>query len=358
MKTEDAFESIRASMRSSRMRYLMLLAIPILYGYAVREVPIREIFSAAAGLSGPGVLVLFAANLMVTGAMCLRWAFILRRVGFAIPFSRLVLYRTAANAISIITPGPQFGGEPLQIHLLTRFHRVSPDMASASVTVDRVIELISNFLFLFAGGIYLMIHAYYPNSAFLWQMMTATGIVLILLYRYQGAVAANRSPLGHFFKHVRKRFGWNVSETTLSLVETTEEKAGFILRQPGRAKQLYGASALIHWLSILVEFWLVYFLLGMRLDMMQLVALVAAARLAFLVPIPAALGALEAGQVLMLLELNMDPAVGLAACLVMRARDLLFVSFGAGLSLFWLSSGRPESSKRIPETVISEKNGR
>jgi uncharacterized membrane protein YbhN (UPF0104 family) len=59
---------------------------------------------------------------------------------------------------------------------------------------------------------------------------------------------------------------------------------------------------------------------------------VVAARLAFLVPVLGGLGALDAGQALILPALGLDPALGLAACCLLRGRDLILVGLGAGLT--------------------------
>jgi uncharacterized membrane protein YbhN (UPF0104 family) len=67
-----------------------------------------------------------------------------------------------------------------------------------------------------------------------------------------------------------------------------------------------------------------------------LIGVVLAARLAFLLPLPGALGALESSQVLMLSTFALDPSIGLTVCLIMRARDLLLVGVGTGLVWSWL----------------------
>jgi hypothetical protein len=53
---------------------------------------------------------------------------------------------------------------------------------------------------------------------------------------------------------------------------------------------------------------------------------------------------LEASQMLALTSLGGDPAVAAAACGIMRVRDLVVISTGAGLALPW----RPSSSRKKP----------
>jgi uncharacterized membrane protein YbhN (UPF0104 family) len=69
--------------------------------------------------------------------------------------------------------------------------------------------------------------------------------------------------------------------------------------------------------------------LGLHLSLPQVMLALTAARLAFLLPVPAGLGSLEAGQVLAMGLLGVNPAVAISLSLVIRARDLFFG--GAGL---------------------------
>ena len=63
----------------------------------------------------------------------------------------------------------------------------------------------------------------------------------------------------------------------------------------------------------------------------QSVVVLPAARVAFLLPVPAGLGALEAGQVLAMQALGINPAVGIGLSLLIRSRDIIF----GGLGLWW-----------------------
>ena len=71
-------------------------------------------------------------------------------------------------------------------------------------------------------------------------------------------------------------------------------------------------------------------------DGAALLTLAVAARLAFLLPLPGGWGLLEAGQVTAYAGLGGDPTVAMAACLIMRARDLVLIAAGAGLLMRWV----------------------
>jgi hypothetical protein len=63
----------------------------------------------------------------------------------------------------------------------------------------------------------------------------------------------------------------------------------------------------------------------------QAITALTAARLAFLLPIPAGLGTLEAGQVWAMGVMGFNPAAGLSISLLIRARDAALAAFG----LWW-----------------------
>ncbi len=93
------------------------------------------------------------------------------------------------------------------------------------------------------------------------------------------------------------------------------------------------ALSLLSWGLLLSELWLAVRFLGPSLTWLQLIAILTAARVAFLLPLPGGLGTLEASQVLAFQAIGLDPAMGLSLSLVIRARDALF----GGVGLWWSS---------------------
>jgi len=71
--------------------------------------------------------------------------------------------------------------------------------------------------------------------------------------------------------------------------------------------------------------------LGANLTAVQIVIALTAMRLAYLLPLPGGLGSLEASQVLVLSLMGADPAIGVSASLLIRARDVLLGLVG----LWW-----------------------
>ncbi len=314
---------------SLRAGSLALLVIPGLYWFAFRDVATASLFLAMAHWEIPSLALLGVLNALILQAMCLRWALILNRWGHRVPFFRLVFYRLSANAVSYLTPGPQFGGELLQVHWLVRSHGVAPDAAGASVLVDRLLELMANLCFLVLAGIVLLSgHSHRPLPQI--GTMTLIGLLCLGVGVFCGAVASGRTPLTRIARFATERFGFQGwASSAVRFLECGEREAASILNAPARVLGLYGACSGIQWLLMLSEFWFIYHVLGVYLIPLQLLGLMGAARLAFLLPLPGGLGALEASQVMVLTTMGLDPVAGLAACLIMRARDLCLIGVGA-----------------------------
>jgi len=81
-------------------------------------------------------------------------------------------------------------------------------------------------------------------------------------------------------------------------------------------------------LGMVIEFFLITSFLGIRLSFWQTIAAWTAGWLAFLVPLPGGLGALEASQVFALGAFGISAAPAIGVTLLIRARDLLIGGLG------------------------------
>ena len=236
-----------------------------------------------------------------------------------IPFFPLVAYRQAAAAVSYLTPGQNFGGEPVQVLALGKHHQVPGSTALASVTLDRAIELIGNLIVLIFGialvtssGIITGIEL---QSPLLFALFFLFGMVFYLIL-----LRSRRRPVKWLLKRFKGKF---VSE-----LQAAEDQLGDLIQdRPVLFLEGFLCSALV-WGGLFYEFWLALDFLGLRLDLSQLVLVVTAGRVALLAPTPGALGALEASQMLAVQALGFDPAFGLSLGLLIRARDVLFALVG------------------------------
>jgi uncharacterized protein (TIRG00374 family) len=307
-----------------------LAALPLL-GWALHKAPWRESAAVLLGLRPEALLILACVN---TGLLFLfggRWWLILRALGQRVPYLALIGYRLAGFGVSYFTPGPQFGGEPLQAFLLQRRENLPTATAFASVTLDRLLELLANFTFLLLGMLMILSGGLF-SSAIRWQALALACGLFSLPVGYLLALRAGRRPLAGPLQRLASR---RPGEATLAKLQNSlaaaEAQAGSLCREQPRVIWQALAVSLVVWGLMVGEYWLMLHLLGVRLPLPQVVAALTAARLAILLPMPGGLGALEASQVLALSALGVNPAYGASLGLLIRARDVLIGGLGLGL---------------------------
>jgi glycosyltransferase 2 family protein len=318
-----------------RLIYLLWLLVPLLLWLALKDINWTEVWAAASRLTGWQLLILAALNLVVIFFFSIGWWLILRAQGHPVPLQTLVIYRMAAFGVSYFTPGPQFGGEPLQVYLLTRNHKIPVVTATAATALDKALELLVNFLVLAAGIILaaqwnaLPGQSIFSTVTVLLGLFAALGMLLLAswygwlpLTRLLRALPVN-APRYHGF---------------VALVQETETQISQFCRAHPKTLLAVILMALICWGFILIEYWLSMYFIGLALTLPQLVTAMTINRIAFLVPLPGGLGALESSQVIAMNLLGLDPAFGITQGLIIRIRDVLIGL--VGLAIGWQRSGK------------------
>lgn len=331
---------------------LLWSAAALLLFLALRGIPFAQVAGVLGSLTGGEIAVLAGLNLLILAIMSLRWWLVQRSLGWPVPLAALLAYRLAGFAVTYFTPGPQFGGEPLQVHLLHARRGVPLQTAVASVFTDRLIDLLANFTFLVIGSAVIV----FGGLLDVWAAsgMWALAMALLLL------------PLGHV---IALRLGKRPATKLVNLLvkgstrpalahaarvarDAEEMVAGLIREKPALLGWLVGISGL-GWGLMVLEYHLMLYFLGASPRIAEAVSALTAARLAFLLPLPAGLGALEAAQSLATGALGWGAATGIAASLVIRARDVLLALVGlviGGVMTHTALFGNPVSrGNRVPE---------
>ena len=309
-----------------------LLALGLLW-LVGRTIPLAGTWAALRRLRGWQLLALLAANGLVLMAMNGRWAIILRGQGYPVPWFTLLGYRLASFGLSYFTPGPQFGGEPAQVYFLERYHKIPRPAAVAALAVDKAQELTVNFAFLAAGVFVVLQGGLFAGVVGLEAAFFALGLLILPLF-FLAALGIGRRPVSGLLRllgGIRPLQNRPAYQNIILTAYESETQVAHLTRSAPLF--LVGAFvvSLLGWLALIGEYWLMMTFLGLPLTAVQTITALTAARIAFLLPLPGGLGTLEASQVLVLGMMGFDPAVGISASLLIRARD---VSLG-GLGLWW-----------------------
>jgi uncharacterized protein (TIRG00374 family) len=309
------------------LRTIIVYAIlGLLLWWALRTVPLPEIWEALRRLTLWQIGVLLLLNALVLIAMTARWWIILRMENPSIPFWKLVRYRLAVFGLSYFTPGPQVGGEPLQVIYLQRNHNITFARATAAVIMDKLLEFLANFILLGIGltaafrvGLITRsstqaIGSLIPLAAILlWPL-----IHLVMLYRGQ-------HPVSSVLRAILYRFE---KQKWMRMVIVSERMAGAFTRRHLGALLVALGFSLLSWFGMATEYFMMADFLQVQLTAEQTLAALTAALFAFLMPLPGGLGALEASQVYVMMAFGHPAALGIGISLLMRARDILNGGFG------------------------------
>lgn len=308
---------------------LIWLVVLALLAWVLNTVPLRDAAAVLGRLRLWQIAVIGVMNVGVVLLFSARWWLILRAQGYRIPYVALSGYRLAAFGVSYFTPGSQFGGEPLQVMFAHRRHHISIPTASASVAVEKLVELSANFSVLAMGVALTVVQSpafdQTPGAA-------ALGLAVGLLSLPVAALLA----LGLGYRPA----SWLLSilpagvrqsqraHRMLDGIIAAEAEAAGLLRAHPTTLAASSIASLLSLFAMMGETWLAVRFLGVEPGLIDLVAITTAARIGILAPSPGGLGTLEASQVWMFEALGFDPALGLSLALIVRVRDVLFGAAG------------------------------
>jgi glycosyltransferase 2 family protein len=302
--------------------------------FLLRTVPLAEVWVVLRRLDGTALLILAAVNGLVLVTLNGRWWLILLGLGYRLPFLRLLGHRLAAFGVSYFTPGPHFGGEPVQVLLVERDHGVPRATAVAAVTLDKTVEMLVNFAFL-VGGITAVLHSQLFGDAVGGEALLFALVLLALPGLLLLAIWQEWYPLSRTIVWIRRWPLWGRHSAWLQRLHhgiraSEKEAAQFCHRAPHALWAAFVISVL-GWGTMIGEYWLMLRFLGMTLTPLQAITLLTAARIAILLPLPGGLGSLEASQVFALGLMGGSAAAGISISVLIRARDVLLGLLG----LWW-----------------------
>lgn len=309
---------------------MWLAAIPLL-AWSLGSTPLKEIFQLLANLHLAQILVLAGVNLLILLVISLRWQIILRAMGEKIPLKRVLSYRLTSFGVSYFTPGPQFGGEPAQVALLTRNHAVRTVSAVSSVYLDKLLELMVNLLVI-VGGMFFALSSDLGNTVLNqndWIPVLGLGLIPVA---HLVALRTKNYPLRWLTEqsglHQSKRL-WIRNLGNLAI--GAEHQIAASLERNPKSLLLAILVSFLSWMGMILEYFLAVRFLGLPLSNAQIMFAFVLSRFAFLAPMPGGLGILEASQVFAMQAMGLPATLGLALSLWMRARDVLIGLAGVAL---------------------------
>jgi uncharacterized protein (TIRG00374 family) len=318
------------------LRLLWVLILVALLYFALRNAPLIEIWNTLKQLTFQQIIIILTLNILVITAMTARWWIIVHAENPSVPFLPLIGYRLTVFGLSYFTPGPQVGGEPLQVIYLQRKHGISFARATSAVIMDKLLEFLVNFI-LIGVGVWTIVRVGLISGNGIRLNLSLIGLAILLTWPIVHIVLLYKGimPISEIL--LRQPF-IPKNNKSIRLIVVAERMASlFCNKHIGAMIAAVGAS-LITILGIVIEYYLMVTFLGMRINSIQIFAALTSMQVAFLMPLPGGLGALEASQVFALGAFGQPASAAISLTLLIRARDIL--NGGIGLLLAGRKIGR------------------
>ena len=309
------------------LRYAAIYAVlAVLLYFALRNAPLDEIWMTLRQLRTWQIGVLLGLNLFIYALITLRWWIIVRAENKLVRYFPLFLVRVAVFGVSYFTLGPHVGGEPLQVFHLQRKYKFTYMHATASVILDKLLELLANF-FLLSLGLTAIVQAGILTGNGNSSWLSLIGLVLLCLWPPIHIILLYRQiyPVSAFLRAiplVRK------NAKPVRFIAASERLAGAFCRRRLPSLLLAIAVSLCAGAGMVSEFALIVNFLNIQLPFWQTVSAWTAGWLSLLAPLPGGLGALEASQVFALGLFGISASTAISVTLIMRGRDMLIGGIG------------------------------
>ena len=296
--------------------------------WILKSLPLATIFESVSGLSLWQWGLWSFLNLAIILVYVQRWRCLSVAAGLDIRFNHLFLLRQAGQLISFITPGPQFGGELFQVYWLGKRFSAPATLAILSVALDRFFELWINFAVLLLGIVILMLTPALGLAD--WSTLAIGLTLLIIILSWSGwFLVLHQEKISGWIKKMAQR--WQHSPKLVRIDGLLDDIGAHLrkLIRSGKSSLCRALFlALLGWVGMIFEVWLLLRFFDIEPGFTALVLLVVAMRLAFLLPLPGGVGTLEAAMFWAFTGLGL-PLTGAAAVIaMMRLRDSVVLLVG------------------------------
>lgn len=339
--------------KSPLVLMLWLLALGLVV-WTLRQLPLSESAAQLALLSLHHWLLWFLINVAILYLAVKRWQLLGQALKASLSLASLFRLRQAGSTVSFLTPGPHFGGEPLQLYWLHRYYGTPMHRAVATLGLDRFVETGTNLAVLLAGVLVLLGTTLLPVQE--WLLVTAilSGVLCVMLLaaalvvRHPDWLARRCSPLVERLRAaVAGMRGDRIVGSRDEAVPPTGRRGWqalvTLLRDAlsGQRPKLWLALSLslAGWVALLIELAMLLGFLGLVVSPTDIVLMMLGMRLAMLLPVPGGIGTIEASLLWSFQYLGFPASAAIGLIALIRLRDSLVLLIGAGCLFSFYRAG-------------------
>ncbi|MGV8169503.1 MAG: lysylphosphatidylglycerol synthase transmembrane domain-containing protein [Candidatus Nanoarchaeia archaeon] len=302
---------------------LGIIAIIVIY----RIIDIREVIKTLENTTLLLILYYIIIQLIMMAILTWRWKIVLESQGVKhVNLRRLNKYRIVGQAISFLTPSGKLGGEPVRAGLLSSRENIKFEKALSSVVIDRAIDVTTAMSF-FVLGMFIMLFAFVISPIFADVMIFVSLIILILLIIFNYRMLKGKQVFLHLFRFLRLNKIKKLKKIEKNLIEVESLIIKFYHKDTKYFYHAIGIS-LLTWLVMFFEYKVAGLMVGQNLTPIQSFLIFSFVGFAYIIPVPMALGALEASQITAFSIIGISTAAGLALSFLVRLKDMVIAIWG------------------------------
>jgi len=307
----------------------VILVILVLFGWAVWEVFQKSLtsldWSVLTRFSLWAFLLFTLVSLVNFAIFSLRW----QRIVHAgrdkvVSLWKISMFRFVGYSVSYLTPFAQLGGEPVRIYFLEK-NGIPRKEAVSSVFIDKLFEAGIQLIFVaITIAVVLLSGADLPSENLTIGMLLVLSIIAVV---YLWMTIWGKG----FFTQV---FRWlhlgNIKKLAPfeAKIERTEERIRSFFRNHPRDLLWVCLLSLLTYGFFLLEYEVMLTSLGVVPTFRQLLVVSMLPMIAYLTPIPGAVGAFELLSIASMQIVGLEGSLALPIIAMIRLRDLIFLGIG------------------------------
>ena len=336
---------------------LSLVAGAIAFWLIFTQFSIKEVVDSLAHAPVWAVASYVLVSIGIMATLAWRWHNILKTKGHKISFWHVFWYKVAGYGVSYLTPGAKIGGEAIRATLLKR-NGVSFKDGLGTVVIDKIMEITTSGFFFIIGALVAFISYQLPVSIKIMSLLITAWVTIFFGYFYI-QMFRGKPCFKNIFRLLQLHRIKRLRGFEHKLIAFEKTIMHFYQKKRGEFFVTLLIS-LFSWTLMFLEYELILTMLGIHgVTFNELFLIITFIGASYLLPVPMALGALEAGQLSVFKVIGFKQASGIALALVTRTKDLVWTLLGfAAISLYGLNFSKSVKDAKMLTEEIGEVEGK
>jgi len=302
----------------------LLIAIILIY-FVFKKIGTKEIWQVFLSFPPKGILLCLLLTILSVALGSWRWQIILKDRGYNIPISKLSsVWMSGFGWAYFTSMGGMIGDELLKSYTLKNRFSISLRKAAASVVIEDPILDGSIFFLIIIIGIFFFILKTMVIPLELWMVILILSFPIGGLIFFYFKAFKTQSMIKIIEKPLKKLINGKLAE---GINDLEKEILDFFKVDNKSLWQAITISFLKGIITV-ARSWLIILFLGIKIDFIAAISIVAFANIAYIFPLPAALGSLEALEAFAFSNFGLAPHNAIAFTLILRFFDLSVALIG------------------------------